>query len=333
MQKKFLGESKIQSIYLGGGTPSLLSVNDIDAIVNAIYSNYSIGFTPEITLEANPDDLSKGYLRDLHSTGINRLSIGIQSFHDDFLKFMNRAHNALEAERAVYIAKEAGFEKLTTDLIYGIPYENHSVFEKDLEKMVALDTCHISAYCLTIEAKTVFGKWEKTGKLTMPGEEFAAEQLEILMDYLTQSNFEQYEISNFARNKRYSVHNTNYWKGVPYLGIGPGAHSFNTTHRQHNIANNQLYIKSIKEGHIPATIEQLSDKDKFNELLLTGLRTKWGIDILNISQVFPSFYTKIKSDIERFVMNGFLLRTNNTITLTSSGKLLADEITAQLLVV
>ena len=333
LQKKSLGESRIQSIYLGGGTPSLLSIKEIESIINTIFKNYSLDTSPEITLEANPDDLSKEYLLHLYRAGINRLSIGIQSFHDDFLKFMNRAHNAQEAERATYLAKEAGFEHLTTDLIYGIPYKDHSVFEKDLEKIVALDTCHISAYCLTIEEKTVFGKWEKDGKLKVPEEEFAAEQLEILMDFLPSHNFEQYEISNFARNEKYSVHNTNYWRGIPYLGIGPGAHSFNITHRQSNIANNLLYIKSIKEGRIPAITEKLSEKDRFNELLLTGLRTKWGIDISKLSQAFPSFYKNIKPGIDNLIIHGLLSHTEDKITLTPSGKLLADEITSQLLVV
>ncbi len=333
MQKKFLGDSRIQSIYLGGGTPSLLSVKEIASIINTIFVQYSVEAAPEITLEANPDDLTKDYLSDLYRAGINRLSIGIQSFHNEFLKFMNRAHNAEEAERAVHIARDAGFEQLTVDLIYGIPHIDHSVFEKDLEKMVALGTCHISAYCLTIEEKTVFGQWEKNGKLIMPGEEFAAEQLEILMEFLPHHGFEQYEISNFARDERYSVHNTNYWKGIPYLGIGPGAHSFNTTHRQYNISNNHLYIKNIKEGSIPATLETLSEEDKFNEFLLTGLRTKWGIDTLTISQTSPSLYKGIKPDLNRLVETGLLSQTEHKITLTPAGKLLADEITAQLLVV
>ncbi len=333
LRKKFLDGTMVESIYFGGGTPSLLNIEELELIIGTIYKHYSVHPFPEITLEANPDDINQRFIKELYLLNVNRLSIGIQTFHDAFLKFMNRAHNAREAEQAVRIAREAGFSRLSTDLIYGIPHPDHSIFEQDLEKMVALNTDHISAYCLTIEERTVFGKWRRDGRLVPPQEDFAAEQFEMLMEFMPERQFEQYEISNFARDQKYSIHNTNYWKGIRYLGVGPGAHSFNTVQRQYNISNNRQYIDNIRKEVIPATIEELTEADRFNETLLTGLRTIWGVDTSPLSETYPLFFDSIKPQLERLSENGLLVWTDHRVTLTRSGKLLADEITARLLII
>lgn len=333
LQKHYLSGEIVETIYFGGGTPSLLSMAELAQILNTISTNFTIADYPEITLEANPDDLTEQTLKHLKLAGINRLSIGIQSFQNEFLTFMNRAHNAAEATRSVKLAQDLGIENISVDLIYGIPHPNHDYFLDDLTKIIALNTPHISAYCLTIEPKTAFGKKVKQGKMASPDEQFAAEQFEILMNTFEKAGLEQYEISNFARNQQYSKHNTNYWKGINYLGVGPGAHSFNKGSRQFNIANNHKYLQEIKLDKIAFDLEILSPKDKFNEYLLTSIRTQWGLSVNNLRELGEDFFTEIENEITILAKSKHLIWQNDRICLTNQGKFLADEITAKLLVV
>jgi oxygen-independent coproporphyrinogen-3 oxidase len=240
----------VQTIYFGGGTPSLLKEREIASIINTIYRNYNVDIK-EFTLEANPDDLQAQKLKTMKSLGIDRLSIGIQSFDQKILKFYNRAHNSQESLKAIDLAKNAGFEKLSMDLIYGFPHEDHSIWEKDLKQALLLDPGHISSYALTIEPKTALGNWLKKGRFKEASEDFVAEQFEMLQGAMSKSGYMQYEISNFGKPGQFALHNTNYWMGVPYLGIGPSAHSFDGKKRGYNIANNVIYIKSIREGKLP----------------------------------------------------------------------------------
>ena len=333
LRKSYLPTSNISTIYFGGGTPSLLDQNELDLLLTTIYSNFEVDGDAEVTLEANPDDLSKAKLEQLSRSGINRLSIGIQSFYEPHLQFLNRAHNALEAESCVKNAQDAGIENISIDLIYAIPFPDHSILESDIQKAFQLDTAHISAYCLTIEPQTAFGNWLKKKKIQPIDEEFAARQFEMLVSSLAANGYEQYEISNFARNEQYSRHNTSYWQQKPYLGVGPSAHSYDGVSRQFNIANNAKYLSTIQQDSFPSTIEQLSVVDQTNEYLLTGLRTKWGVDMELLQSLSNGvFGMQHKITIDQFVQQNLLSLQNNTLTLTQTGKLFADKITGDLFV-
>ncbi|RYZ89566.1 MAG: radical SAM family heme chaperone HemW, partial [Moraxellaceae bacterium] len=226
LQKEYLKGQEVSTIYFGGGTPSLLLEEELHLLLNSLHRNFSIAQNPEITLEANPDDINPASLKNMAAAGINRLSIGIQSFHEPHLQLMNRAHNATEAANCVKLAQNAGFQNISIDLIYGVPAPDHDIWMRDLQKAFSLQVQHISSYALTIEPKTAFGRWAATGKFTGGTEDFVAEQFEILLEQMQANGFEQYEISNFCRPGFYSRHNSNYWRGVPYLGLGPSAHSF-----------------------------------------------------------------------------------------------------------
>ena len=257
LQSRFLNSDPIETIYFGGGTPSLLDDSEMAEIWLSLQQNLDLGSLAEVTLEANPDDLNPVKLESLRTSGFNRLSIGVQSFHDPHLQFMNRSHLGGQALESIDNARRAGFDNISIDLIYAIPYPTHEVWRRDLEKTLELYPEHISAYCLTIEDKTAFGKWQKTGKLHPVDESFAADQFEMLMETLEKGGFDQYEISNFTRDGHYSKHNTSYWQQKKYLGIGPSAHSFNGNWRQYNVSNNARYIKAIKEGVVPFEKEEL----------------------------------------------------------------------------
>jgi oxygen-independent coproporphyrinogen-3 oxidase len=264
---------------------------------------------------------------------INRLSIGIQSFHDPHLRFLNRAHSAEEATDCIRLAQDAGLTNLSIDLIYAIPHPDHSVWELDLQKALGLQVPHISAYCLTIEPETVFGNWLRKGKLPAPDEHFAAEQFEKLVQGLSQHGYEQYEISNFARPGWYAQHNTNYWKNRKYLGVGPSAHAFNGIGRQFNVANNAQYLKAIKEGRVPATVESLTPAESANEYIMTSLRTQWGCDTAYVQQQFGFDLLLLN---RRYLGNcqqqHLLTIQDGVIMLAPKGKLLADRIAADLFI-
>ncbi len=332
MQHAYLGSRQLDTIYLGGGTPSLLTQEEIHRIFNTILTYFTITDQTEITLEANPDDLDRAKIQVLRQTPINRLSIGIQSFYEPHLVYMNRSHNAQEAETCIKEVQDAGFEAISIDLIYGIPHIDHSVWEQDLQKAITLNVPHISAYCLTVEPKTVFGKWVKQKKMQPLEEEFSALQFERMLEMLESQGFEQYEISNFARNGRYARHNTGYWLQKKYLGVGPSAHSYNGISRQYNISNNTQYYTAIKQGTIPCSIEELTISEQINDYLLTSLRTSWGCNLKVIQEKWQ--YDVLKENniyIQECYRQGFLMLQKDILLLTKSGKLLADEITASLM--
>lgn len=327
-----MGGESIETIYLGGGTPSILDEKDLERVFSALHANFALDRVAEVTLEANPDDLTEDKLNALKALGINRLSIGVQSFHDGHLAFMNRSHREQQALESVARAQAAGLTNISIDLIYGIAHPDHSIWEADLKKAVALGVPHISAYCLTIEEKTAFGKWQKAGKLAPVDDNYAAGQFEILGDYLEKAGYEQYEISNFAYPGFYSRHNTAYWQQKKYLGVGPSAHSYNGASRQFNVANNPLYIKALKEKNVPCTVEHLAAEQAFNEYLLTTLRTRWGTDLaLALSKYGVNVL--MEKDKELSILHGqeLLFTTDSKLYLTKKGKLLADEITSRLM--
>jgi oxygen-independent coproporphyrinogen-3 oxidase len=333
LRKSYLQKGDIETIYFGGGTPSMLDPEELNLLIHTIYQNFTISPDAEITLEANPDDLDRAKLQQLFDAGINRLSIGIQSFDDNHLRFLNRIHSAGEAGSCVRIAQEVGIKNISIDLIYAIPADTHAILKADLEKAFELDVSHISAYCLTIEPQTAFGSWLKKKKIKPIDEEFAAQQFEILVKTLAENGYEQYEISNFARNQRYSRHNSSYWKQRHYLGVGPSAHSYNGMSREYNISNNARYVESIQKGQIPATYETLTTADQTNEYLLTGLRTKWGVEKARLETLSEgTFKITHQKDLKKMEALGWIREDEVSLFLTSAGKLFADRIASDLFI-
>lgn len=331
LRKDYLQTNELQTIYFGGGTPSLLDASELSLLLETINTHFQVDPGAEITLEANPDDLNKKKLAQLSAAGINRLSIGIQSFHEPHLKFLNRIHDSFEAGNCVKLAQDAGINNISIDLIYAIPAPDHSILGQDLQRAFDLNVSHISAYCLTIEPQTAFGSWLKKKKIKPIDEEFAAEQFEILIAGLADKGYEQYEISNFARKGQYSRHNSSYWKQRAYLGVGPSAHSYNQVSRQYNVSSNAQYLAAIQQNNIPATIEILTSSDQTNEYLLTGLRTKWGCDLAKLSQMSNSkFELQNRAELSEMTQKGWLYVDNGTILLTQAGKLFADRIASEL---
>jgi len=332
-QKDYLADKHLSTIYFGGGTPSLLSEEELDALMNAISARFSVSGSAEITLEANPDDLSPAVLSNFSRAGINRLSIGIQTFDDEMLGYLNRTHTGAEAMEAVKRAQDSGIGNISLDLIYALPAPGHERLESDIGKIISLDAAHLSAYCLTIEPGTAFGRWVQSRKMLPVDEEFAAVQFEITTTELSAAGYEQYEISNFARNGHYSRHNTAYWQRKPYLGIGPGAHSYNGSSRQFNVSNNNKYIKDLTSGMSPATVEILTSDDQVNEYLLTGLRTKWGCSLDMLDQLSEGVFREAhRSTVKELVARGWLQMIENTLLLTPSGKLFADRVASDLFI-
>ncbi len=332
LQRDYLESPHIETIYLGGGTPSLLTSDELNRLLDTVSWYFDISSDAEITLEANPDDLAADQVSQLRQSTVNRLSIGIQSFYEPHLRYMNRAHTAAEAEMCLKRVQDAGFDNLTIDLIYGIPHPDHSVWESDLQQVNQLNIPHLSAYCLTIEPQTVFGKWVKQKRIQPIDEDFSATQFEMMVETLEQVGFEQYEISNFARHGKYARHNSGYWLQQPYLGVGPSAHSYNGTTRQSNISDNGRYIKSIAQNTIPCVIETLSPNERINEYILTSLRTRWGLDLELVKtkwgyDLLDSNYVKL----EEYQQKGLIRIENSILTLSKTGRLLADEITVALL--
>lgn len=333
LQRDFLGNETVETVYFGGGTPSLLPPEELDQILRTLHSTFRITTNAEVTLEANPDDLQTGPLARFREAGINRLSIGIQSFQDDTLRFFNRSHSASEAFQRVEQARHAGFDNISLDLIYGIPGKPLSAWQADIARALRLQPEHLSAYALTLEEKTVFGHWHKMKKLIPADDESVAQQFEYLMAELDKAGYEHYEISNFCRPGFISRHNSAYWRGVSYLGLGPSAHSFRGQTRQHNIANNALYIQSIAQGVVPFTLEVLNDAERINEIIYTGLRTRWGVDpsILKFQFGFD-LVDRRRALLRRLEDSGWLMWQEKHIALTRKGKLVADQIATDLFI-
>ena len=331
LQKNYLDNEPIKTIYFGGGTPSLLSLQEVDTIFQTIYKTFQVAVLPEVTFEANPDDLVYQKLIGFREIGINRLSIGIQSFDDSVLKFLNRAHDARLAFTSFAQAREAGFNNISVDLMYSIPGQDSTTWKRNIDQTVALSPEHISAYALTIEPKTVFGKWKSAKKIKEIDSDSSAQDLLVLIDHLGKAGFDHYEVSNFSKPGFISNHNSNYWRAEKYLGIGPSAHSYNGLSRQYNISNNHLYLKSVNIGKIPATLEILTREDKINDCLLTTLRTSWGTDLKRLIQDHQYDLLQLHGDyVNRLLDNNLAILTKETLILTKSGRLLADKIASDL---
>ena len=331
LQQDYLGpESIIHSVYFGGGTPSLLEATEIEQILDAVHTYYRLELQ-ELTIEANPDDLHPDKLLDLKKMGFDRLSIGVQSFDDRVLRFYNRAHSAQESLAVVDKAQQAGFEKLSIDLMYGFPQADHALWINDLAKAIQLDPGHISSYALTVEPDTALGRWMAKGKFAPASEDFIAEQFEIMQEELGNAGYVQYEISNFGRPGAFAIHNTNYWMGTPYLGVGPSAHSFDGKNRQHNPSNNVKYIKALEQGQPIFELDEIEPIDALNEYMLTSLRTMWGADLGYIHKKYKIDVTKEKGEvIHRLEQEGWLDLKQGRLILTNKGKLLADALALQL---
>lgn len=334
LQRNYLQGEPIETIYFGGGTPSLLTPKDLEILFSSIYKYYPVAENPEITLEANPDDLTPEKLTEIRLAGINRLSIGIQSFDEKILRFLNRAHTAQEALLCLDAAQEAGISNLSIDLIYSIPGQDDDVLRKNLAAAMKLKPTHISAYSLTLEEKTVFGRWANHGKLTAMEENLSASQFEMVMDTLTHHGYRHYEISNFCLPGFESKHNTSYWQQKKYLGLGPSAHSFDKDSRQFNISNNPLYVKALLDDRIPFEREVLTRENKINEYLFTSLRTDRGCSLTYLSKQLQYDLAKNNSRyLDQLAKEKLIEITDETLVLTRAGKLIADRIASDLFAV
>jgi oxygen-independent coproporphyrinogen-3 oxidase len=330
LRSHYLNGAALESIYFGGGTPSLLSVNELQQILNKISQLHPVSSDAEITLETNPDDLTKDYLLQLADSPVNRLSIGIQSFVEEDLRFMNRAHNTSQAYHCLELAKQSGFDNITADLIYGSPTTSDEQWEHNIQTLLQFDVPHLSCYCLTVEPGTALAHFVKKGKVQPVDELKAARQFEILIDRLEGAGFLHYEISNFARPGYLAKHNSNYWRAVPYLGIGPSAHSYNGISRQWNLANNAKYLKAIAAGNDYYETEVLSLSDQYNEYVMTSLRTTWGCDLAKVRQINSKYSNYFVENIQAFIEKEEVREERDIFRLTKAGKLMADHIAASL---
>ena len=324
---------RVETIYFGGGTPSLLSIDELQLMIDTIYKNYQVIDTPEIAIEANPDDIDRLKIKQLANSQVNRLSIGIQSFFDEDLQFMNRAHSAKEAKESLSLATQY-FDNITIDLIYGVPNMSHQKWHQILNLAFDSGVSHISSYALTVEDKTALSNFIMKGKYPPLDENLAQGHFRILIEETAKHDYIQYEISNFGKKGYFSKHNTSYWLGKNYIGIGPSAHSFNGITRSWNISNNAKYIKSILDGVLPNEIEILSKKNRFNETLMTGLRTIWGVSLDRIDRDFGLDYKNmLVKNTKKHSDNNTLKIENNTLFITDKGKFLADGIVADLFII
>ncbi|MEZ4797260.1 MAG: radical SAM family heme chaperone HemW [Flavobacteriaceae bacterium] len=354
IRKNELQSQTVETIYFGGGTPSLLTINELRLLIDEVYKHYNVSEHPEITLEANPDDLiekkmspraqSRGLFESYKNIGINRLSIGIQSFFDDDLQSMNRAHSSKEAKTCLEVATRH-FDNITIDLIYGIPNMSLEKWNENLQMAFQFDVNHISSYALTVEPKTALDSFIKKGTYPPIDEDLALKHFNHLIAETEKQGFVQYEISNFGKPDYFSIHNTSYWRGKPYLGIGPSAHSFNGKKRSWNVANNIKYIQSIQQNVLPFTVETLSQNDKFNEYIMTGLRTIWGISLDKIENDFGANYKEhLIKNAQKYINQKLLVVTSSDpdcesldciekLQATQKGKFLIDGIASDLFMI
>ena len=333
LQKKYLQGKTIDTIYFGGGTPSLLSSKELGEILNQIHKYFSVSTTAEIDLEANPDDLNKAVLFDYHSLGINRLSIGTQSFDDEILQKLNRVHSAQQAIDAVQIAQSQGFENISIDLIYGIPGLSNQLWNESIAQALALNVPHLSAYHLTVEPNTALDVLIRKNKYPQPNEAEGVEHSLMLMKQMQAKGYEHYEISNYAIPGKYSNHNTNYWRQKSYLGLGPSAHSFDLKSRQWNIDSTTKYIEALEEGKLTFEKEEINNTNQYNEFVMLGLRTQWGIDVKELESKFGDDKTQyFKKQIQTYIAQDKVVFENGIYCLTNQGKIFADGIAGDLFV-
>ncbi|MGW9685128.1 radical SAM family heme chaperone HemW [Flagellimonas sp. 2504JD1-5] len=333
LRKDEFASEVVETIYFGGGTPSVLEISEIEILIAKVYENYNVVENPEITLEANPDDLSKNRIIQLSKSPINRLSIGIQSFYDEDLKLMNRAHSAIEAEDCIQEAKKY-FDNITIDLIYGIPGMDNERWKANIEKALAFNLPHISSYALTVEPKTALKKFIEKGMVPNVDDEQAQEQYNILVDVLEGHGFVNYEISNFGRPGYFSKNNTSYWLGKKYIGIGPSAHSFDGKNRSWNIKNNIKYIKALENESLPMEIETLSLADRYNEYVMTGLRTVWGVSLEKVEHDFGEIHSKyLNKHAKKYIDRNLLYLNEGNLLATKKGKFLVDGIASDLFMI
>jgi oxygen-independent coproporphyrinogen-3 oxidase len=330
MRKSEFENEILETIYFGGGTPSVLTTAEIDFLISEVYKNYAVAENPEITLEANPDDLSSERIIELSKTPINRLSIGIQSFFEDDLIMMNRAHNSEEAKKCLEVATQY-FDNISLDLIYGIPGMSNEKWKQNIQTALSFGIPHISSYALTVEPKTALNKLIQTGKIAKPNDESAQEHFAILVEMLEANDFVHYELSNFGKENYFSKNNSAYWLGKKYIGIGPSAHSYDGVARSWNVSNNSLYLKSIQEDNLPNEIEILSITDRYNEYIMTGLRTIWGVSLDRVETEFGSEYLDyVHKQAQKFLNDDLLSIENNILKPTPKGKFLTDGIASDL---
>ncbi len=332
LRKEELGDEAIESIYFGGGTPSLLETADIEFLVNQVYENFQVTTDPEITLEANPDDLGKEKIAALATSCINRLSIGIQSFFEEDLRMMNRAHSAIEAAHCMELVREH-FENLSVDLIYGIPGMSMERWESNIDEALSFEVPHISAYALTVEPKTALAKFIEKGLIEDVDETASQQHFERMVQRLQAEGFVHYEISNFGKPGFFSRNNSAYWQGKKYLGLGPSAHSYDGKGRSWNVRNNHKYLKAIANKELPMEREQLTVKDRYNEYVMTGLRTIWGVSSTKVQSDYGTQYAKyLRQQAQKFVDDDFLQWEDDTLKATDKGKFLVDGIAADLFI-
>lgn len=330
-QKDFFGQNPLGTVYLGGGTPSLMPVENIKKLIDRAIQIFGIVKDPEITVEANPEDVTPDWLRQLKQTPVNRISIGVQSFHDEDLRYLSRRHSAATSVSAIRSALDHGFSNLSIDLIYGIPTLSDKNWTQNIETALSFDIPHISAYALTVEPTTILERLIHKGKYLPVSDDHAANQFDLLIRTLTSAGYEHYEISNFARPGWYSRHNTLYWKGEKYLGIGPSAHSFNGITRKWNISHLEKYMQGIRQGNPAIESEDPDKNQQFNEYVMTALRTMWGIDLNFVRKKFgEDFSDSLYREASRASFKEFLQIQNGIITLTHRGKFFADRIAADL---
>ena len=334
LRKDVFANKFISSIYFGGGTPSLLSKDELNMIFEKLYRSFKINADVEITLESNPDDLNFNKILQLKDTPINRLSIGVQSFRDEDLKYMNRAHTATEALNSIKVAQDIGFQNITIDLIYGTPGMSNEDWKYNLRKSFTLNLPHISSYALTVEEKTPLYYQILKKNISPVDEQQSADQFKILMDEMLRYGYEQYEISNFCKDNSYSKHNSSYWRKDHYLGLGPSAHSYFGNSRLWNVSNNVKYINALSESVLPLVNENLNTQDMYNEYVMTSLRTKWGCSLIQIEKDYPRFFLNyFKVQIKSHEINGYVIENKGVYRLSEKGKLIADRITSDLFVI
>ncbi len=333
-RKDYLPSKIIETIYFGGGTPSILNVEEVSSFLNLIHKHFSVSGNPEITLEANPDDITSEYLSGLKAIGVNRLSIGIQSFADEDLQWMNRRHSASEAIYSIKLAQDAGFHNMNLDLIYGLPNLTTDRWKNNLDTFLSLQVPHLSAYHLTVEPKTVLGYYMRKGKMREIDEKDSIAHYNYLVETMKANDYLHYEISNFCTEGNYSKHNTNYWKQGTYLGLGPSAHSYNGHSRQWNVSVNSNYIEALENDQNYFEIEHLTEHERFNDYLLTHLRTTWGANFEEIRSQFGIKYTNhLQKELEKYLHSPLITITNEAITLTDQGMFVSDRIISELFIV